>query len=604
MARGPRPRYAGQVPVPTIIALLVALLVGNLLLIAALASRRPAADRSAEAAMPVSGEPVELAIEMARDPDGRPASGAGIRLATYDRVIRIVSYTFFLVTAVVVAASGLWPDSAPAIYLLLLAGAAAVFVLHEVAPRVADVESLFLIEGAAGVTFFTLLVMLTGGVASPFFFGYFLVVAAAALVTGGGASLVLAAVITAAYLGGLLVTRAGSPYTSEEIVVVAVNVMALWLLSYLASVVAGEQRRTRDAALRLSLHDPLTRLFNRTFLFAVIEREIARAGRTNRGFTVLMLDLDDLKPVNDRFGHQWGDRLLRAVAETVRRTIRFTDAAARYGGDEFVVLLPETDAEGGYVVGEKLRRDIAALKLHAADRVRASRVSVGLVNYPGRRYDDRALVAVPTGHVRGQAAWQEPHRRVPDAPGTRGHCRRWARDRRHARASGGGSCPSGRCAGAGGDPAPWGPPAGRSGGEPPLAGATCSHSSSRRMRASLRRPRDRPARGPAAAGTTNHPARGPSPPTRHPPRARPPSPTRRRSASPLQRRVHPRPSPWLTRTDDSLVRPAPSPIRPRPCASDHETRSERWMRHISRPDDRPWIVLPIEPDDPPDKPLV
>jgi hypothetical protein len=117
MARASGPRYAGRVPIPTIIALLVALLVGNLLLVVAIAGRRRSADRSAEAAMPVSGEPVELAIEMARDQDGRPASGAGIRLATYDRVIRIVSYTFFMVTAVVVAVSGLWPDSAPAIYL-------------------------------------------------------------------------------------------------------------------------------------------------------------------------------------------------------------------------------------------------------------------------------------------------------------------------------------------------------------------------------------------------------------------------------------------------------------------------------------------------------
>ncbi|HVQ23055.1 MAG TPA: GGDEF domain-containing protein, partial [Candidatus Saccharimonadia bacterium] len=369
-------------PVPTIIALLVALLVGNLLLILAIASRRPSADRSAEAAMPVSGEPVELAIEMARDPDGRPASGAGIRLATYDRVIRIVSYTFFMATAVVVAASGLWPDSAPAIYLLLLAGTATVFVLHEVAPRVADVESLFLIEGAAGVTFFTLLVMLTGGVTSPFFFGYFLVVAAAALVTGGGASLVLAAAITAAYLGGLLLTRAGSSYTNEEVVAVAVNVMALWLLSYLASVVAGEQRRTRDAALRLSLHDPLTRLFNRTFLFAVIEREIARAGRTNRRFSLLMLDLDGLKPINDRFGHYFGDRMLQAVAEAVRQGIRVIDTAARYGGDEFVVLLPETDTEGASVVAEKLRRSVAGIRLNAGTEVLSSTISIGVVAFP------------------------------------------------------------------------------------------------------------------------------------------------------------------------------------------------------------------------------
>ena len=103
---------------------------------------------------------------------------------------------------------------------------------------------------------------------------------------------------------------------------------------------------------------------------------------------MLMLDLDDLKPVNDTFGHQWGDRLLRAVADTIRHTIRFTDAAARYGGDEFVVLLPETDAAGGYVVAEKLRRDIAALTLRAADRNVRSSVSVGLVTYP----DDGATI--------------------------------------------------------------------------------------------------------------------------------------------------------------------------------------------------------------------
>jgi hypothetical protein len=110
-------------------------------------------------------------------------------------------------------------------------------------PVVDDVASLFLIEGVAGVTFFTLLVLLTGGVASPFFFGYFLVVAAAALVTGGGASLVLAAP-SPPRISAAAGHKNGSSYTSEEVVVVAVNVMALWLLSYLASVVAGEQRRT------------------------------------------------------------------------------------------------------------------------------------------------------------------------------------------------------------------------------------------------------------------------------------------------------------------------------------------------------------------------
>ncbi|MET1231945.1 MAG: GGDEF domain-containing protein, partial [Candidatus Limnocylindrales bacterium] len=349
-------------PILTIAALLVALLVGNLLIVVALVSQR----RNmiiARGPMPVGGEPVDVAMELANDPESRPAAGSGIRLATYRRVIRTVSFTFLVVTAVVVAGGGLWPTEAPAIYLVLLVGAGALVVLDELGSRVTDLGTVFLIEAGAAVIFFTLLIVLTGGVVSPFFFGYFLLVAAAALVTGGGASFVLAAAITAAYVGALLVTRGGATYTTEQVVVLAVNVMALWLLSYLASVVAGEQRRTRDAALRLSLHDPLTRLYNRTFLFAAIEREIARAGRTNRRFSLLMLDLDGLKPINDRFGHYFGDRMLQAVAESIRQGIRVIDTAARYGGDEFVVLLPETDAEGAFVVAEKLRRDVSAMSV-------------------------------------------------------------------------------------------------------------------------------------------------------------------------------------------------------------------------------------------------
>jgi diguanylate cyclase (GGDEF)-like protein len=377
------------VPAAAVAIIVLALLFGNVILIGALLPRRRTASVVQDDALTVAGEPVDLALELAPDSDGGSASGSGIRLATYDRVVRIVSYAFILVTAIVVAAGGLWPDSAPAIYLLLLVGAGTVFVLHEMAPEVTDVGTFFLTEGAAAVTFFTLLIMLTGGVASPFFFGYFLIVAAAALVTGGSASLVLAAAITASFLGALLVTRGGQPYTTEQIVIVASDVMALWLLSYLASAVAGEQRRTRDAALRLSLHDPLTRLYNRTFLFAVIEREIARAGRTNRRFSLLMLDLDGLKPINDRFGHYFGDRMLQAVAVAIRQHIRLIDTAARYGGDEFVVLLPETDTDGAAVVAEKLRRSVAAIRLDAGTDLLRSTASIGVVAFPedGRTAD-------------------------------------------------------------------------------------------------------------------------------------------------------------------------------------------------------------------------
>ena len=98
---------------------------------------------------------------------------------------------------------------------------------------------------------------------------------------------------------------------------VGVNLTALILLAYVAMVIAREQRRTRDAAIRLSTVDSLTGLFNRTFFFAAIDREIARSARSGRGFCLLMMDLDELKAINDRLGHFQGDRVLRGVGEVI-----------------------------------------------------------------------------------------------------------------------------------------------------------------------------------------------------------------------------------------------------------------------------------------------
>ena len=146
--------------------------------------------------------------------------------------------------------------------------------------------------------------------------------------------------------------------------------------------------------MRLSRFDPLTGLYNRKHFFAAMEREVRRAARMGRGFGVLMLDLDDLKPVNDTFGHQYGDRLLRNVTEVIARTVRATDTAARYGGDEFVVLLPETDPEGAYVVAEKLRRDMAGMAIRVDERSVRTSVSVGLVSYPEDGQTVEQLISV------------------------------------------------------------------------------------------------------------------------------------------------------------------------------------------------------------------
>jgi diguanylate cyclase (GGDEF)-like protein len=111
-----------------------------------------------------------------------------------------------------------------------------------------------------------------------------------------------------------------------------------------------------------------------------------------------MMDLDGLKAVNDRFGHYHGDRALRAVGETVRAGVRRIDTAARYGGDEFVVVLPETEPTGAFVLAEKIRVGVRdrVIKADGLD-VRAS-LSVGIVVYPrdGRTVDDLMIAADTT----------------------------------------------------------------------------------------------------------------------------------------------------------------------------------------------------------------
>ena len=303
-------------------------------------------------------------------------------LHAYDRIVRIVGWVFILATTVIVGVSGLWSQNQPAILALLALAGLFLLVVHDLLPPDALGAAKYVVEGSVAVTVATLLVALTGGVTSPFFFTYPLIVGGAALVVSPAITVALAGTAT---LGYVLAVVLGSPpglTTSAVVATVGVNLTALILLAYAAMVIAREQRRTRDAAVRLSTIDPLTGLFNRGFFFAAIEREIARSARSSRGFCLLMMDLDELKTINDRHGHFHGDRVLRGVGEVVTAGVRRIDTAARYGGDEFVVLLPETDPTGAYVVAEKIRLGVESMAVELPDTSVAPSLSIGVVSYP------------------------------------------------------------------------------------------------------------------------------------------------------------------------------------------------------------------------------
>jgi diguanylate cyclase (GGDEF)-like protein len=179
--------------------------------------------------------------------------------------------------------------------------------------------------------------------------------------------IVLAIESTILTLAGSLLSPAGANF---DIVLIdrLIGIVLIWMTAVIAirHLEIGDQQLERLE--REAVRDPLTELFNRRHVFTVVENELRRYHRYGERCAVILIDADHFKRINDEYGHPAGDVALRQIAEVCRRSIRDSDIAGRFGGEEFIVVLPHADARAAAVVAERIRATMAAEDVVWQDR--------------------------------------------------------------------------------------------------------------------------------------------------------------------------------------------------------------------------------------------
>lgn len=154
--------------------------------------------------------------------------------------------------------------------------------------------------------------------------------------------------------------------------------VVMFLIVFNEGLLVQENKELRKQLVNMAIYDELTGLHNFRFFTQAIERELSRSKRYGYQLTLLLIDIDYFKRINDEHGHQKGNEVLKGLAKIIMDCVRDSDYAARYGGEEFVIILPQTSLTEGYQVAERLRRKISATPFDFGNVT----VSIGISTYP------------------------------------------------------------------------------------------------------------------------------------------------------------------------------------------------------------------------------
>ena len=303
-------------------------------------------------------------------------------LRGFSRTVREIEW--LLLVLVLLYHAVLTPDdeSANAIAMALFFFGAFVLAFHYVNFYRRESHWKLAIETWVMIVFITWVLTYTGRLESPLLNLYLLVVIASALILGKSTTFLQMVLIAACYLWLGYPERNLALTVASYVTTLTAQLAPLVLVGYITTMLANDIRRALIEIKSLSETDVLTGLHNMR-AFAVLSENIVRqAERYSRPFALLMIDSDSLKTVNDRYGHEAGNRLIKLTTSCIQSQLRQSDLVARFGGDEFVVLLPETPCAGATAVAEKILKAIQTSPLPVHGRNIPVSASIGVACYP------------------------------------------------------------------------------------------------------------------------------------------------------------------------------------------------------------------------------
>ncbi|MBI4194157.1 MAG: GGDEF domain-containing protein [Betaproteobacteria bacterium] len=284
------------------------------------------------------------------------------------------------------------PQGSTALVMAMVLFAAFVLIFHYANFYRRESHWKLAIETWVMIVFITWVLHYSGGIESPLVNLYLLVIITSALTLGKLATVLQMMLIAACYAWLGYEGRAYTIGFSSYLTTLATHIAPLVLVAYVTTMLSADIRRALTQIKLLSETDDLTGVFNKRAVDIMSERVFKQAARYARPCSVLMIDSDSLKAVNDSYGHEAGNRLLKLTVQCIQNQLREADIVGRYGGDEFVVILPETAFGNAGGVAARIRQSIENTPLSIREKTVRITASIGVAGFPEHGNDFETIM--------------------------------------------------------------------------------------------------------------------------------------------------------------------------------------------------------------------